>query len=710
MKAQNQNLQFNLAVFTFCHCISFILFCTHSTPHFADVNRHPFHLLQAPSFFTCPSSWFPSLISLPHLSSLFLFELDFFLHLLQKLDNFPLLRKAIELGRARMKMINNAVVVALRQRAGTDSLNAAMVRAEKRISALERHLEDSRKELEERETTQAELIDLRRQVQEMKDEEQALKREMEQEREERRIDLGEMTYVLARGNAGMERMQMEAGDMVKAVHALKLTVDSVALVVRDCAGKSELVGVHECLAALKGEVAGHKTAAAREMHEVRQTLGGVRERNCEAAGVLAQRGRELVEMKRELAAVRREVFENMSALQREVQEIRDILRAVEERNGCSAASMAERDRELAAVEAQLAAIKQELLPRLKEAARREAIVLSEGQLARAREVFFRQNMAAQAEVDEIRMKFQERTAEFAAVLKQKGKELAAVKQALAEFRKAAEREADGLRSALGALREGNEEAFALVRESEMELAIVKKEMRALRNSQGLMVEGGVESSKQGCASGLNGTAKAGHRKGDGDAIWQVSGNHGGKLGCRRNGKRRDRGWLKEEKGGCGMGVGVEATMEGVAKVRKEKGRGMWKGGRERWDNARVQAHRERPNKKMEAWQEYVAVRDACRKEQQRKQAEEVRKNTEDCLRWTPQAPLLILCLCLPFCHCLALCCPLRHHLFLRRTFLRLLSAAIHFATTCSSAANSSTAHLFSCSLISTPSPPIAAAN
>ncbi|CAI5992598.1 unnamed protein product [Closterium sp. NIES-65] len=69
-----------------------------------------------------------------------------------------------ELGSARMKIIMRAVVVGLSQRAGTDLLQASMEIAEKRISTLERHLEDSRKELEERERMKAELSELRRQV------------------------------------------------------------------------------------------------------------------------------------------------------------------------------------------------------------------------------------------------------------------------------------------------------------------------------------------------------------------------------------------------------------------------------------------------------------------------------------------------------------------------------------------------------------------
>ncbi|CAI5998396.1 unnamed protein product [Closterium sp. NIES-64] len=314
-----------------------------------------------------------SLVSLPHLSSLFPVERDLCHHLLQKLDNFPLPCKAI----ARMKIIIKAVVVALSQRAGTDLLQASMEIAEKRISTLERHLEDSRKELEERERNKAKLSELRRQVQEMKCEEQALKRELEQEREERGTDVGEVTYVLARGNAAMQRMQREAGDMVKAVHALKLTVDSVVLAVRDCARKSELVGVNEGLAALNGEVSGHKTASEREMHEVWEMLGGVRERNCETAGVLEQRGRELTEVKWELAAVK----------------------------------------------GQLAAVEQESL-QLEEAASRVETESSDGNLAQARVDLSQQIIA---EVDEVRMKFQEKNAKFAALLKQREREFAAVK-------------------------------------------------------------------------------------------------------------------------------------------------------------------------------------------------------------------------------------------------------------------------------------------
>ncbi|CAI5495059.1 unnamed protein product [Closterium sp. Naga37s-1] len=267
-----------------------------------------------------------------------------------ELNNFPLLHKAIEIGSFGKKIINEALVVALSQRAGTDSLKAAMERAEKRISALERHLEDSRKDQEEREKSEA---GVRREVHEATYEAQALKRDLE----------------------------------------------------------------------------------ARE--------GGEEERGG---------------------------------------------------NGCTAARMVEREKELAAVQVQLAGVKQEL-PQLVEAVRREGSEFSEGRLAAARQDLSQQ---ITAEVDEIRMMFQERIAKFAAELKRRERELAAVKQQLGEFRKAAKQEANELKDIGGALQEGSEDAGAMVRE-----------------------EGGRELSKQGCeAVWWNGTAKGGHCEGAGQAIWQ----------------------------------------------------------------------------------------------------------------------------------------------------------------------------------------------
>ncbi|CAI5990270.1 unnamed protein product [Closterium sp. NIES-65] len=445
-----------------------------------------------------------------------------------ELDNYPLLRKAIEIGSFGKTVMNETLVVVLRQRAGTESLEVAMLRAEERISSLERHLEDSRKELEEREgaeagvrrevhetkdelqalkrelehereergerseraqaelnelrtqvqetkdeeqaltreleqreklqRTEAELSELRRQVQEIKSEEQALTRELEQEREERRRGVGELTDALAQGNAAMERLQREAGERDRAVHALMLSVDRV---VQMAPCKLELVVVKSALAALKERVHGYKTAADREMREVRE-----------------QAGRELMEVKGELAAVKREVCENKAASQRKLNELRNIIGAVEQRNGCTAASVAEREKELAAVKLQVAEVSE----------------FSEGKLATARQDLSQEIIA---EVDEIRMKFQERNAKLEAVLKRREREFAAVKQQLGEFRKAAKQEANELRDIVGALQEGSENAGARVRE-----------------------EGGRELIKQRCEAVWNGTAEGGHHDGAGQAIWQ----------------------------------------------------------------------------------------------------------------------------------------------------------------------------------------------
>ncbi|CAI5459607.1 unnamed protein product [Closterium sp. Yama58-4] len=283
-------------------------------------------------------------------------------------------------------------------------------------------------------------------------------RELEQEREERRRGVSELTDALAQGNAAMERMQREAGERDMAVHALKLAVEWVVQIA-PC--KLELVAVKAALAALKERVHGLKTAAEREMHQVRE-----------------QRGRELAEVKQELAAVRREVCENKSASQRKLNEIRNVIGVVEHRNGCTAASMVEREKELAAVKLQVAELSE----------------FSEGKLATASQDLSQQIIA---EVDEIRMKFQERNAKIEAVLKRTERECAAVKQQLAEFRMAAKQEANELRDIVGALQEGSEDGAAMVRE-----------------------EGGRELIKQGCEAVWNRTAKGGHREGAGRAIWQ----------------------------------------------------------------------------------------------------------------------------------------------------------------------------------------------
>ncbi|CAI5537230.1 unnamed protein product, partial [Closterium sp. Naga37s-1] len=225
-----------------------------------------------------------------------------------------------------------------------------------------------------------------------------------------------------------------------------------------------------------------------------------------------------------------------------------------------------------------------------QAVRREASEFSEGKLATARHDLSQQ---ITAEVDEIRMKFQERNAKFAAVLKQRERELAAVKQQLGEFKKAAEQEASELRDIVGDLQQGSEDAAAMVRE-----------------------EGGRQLSKQGYAALWNSTAKGGHRKGAGQAIWQRLESASGKpkldlSGWSGNSKRWEQDLVKEkDMGGWEIRVFGEEVVEGVCKGRREKGREMRKGRRERWDNARVRERKEMLNKEKETWQEeYIAGRE-----------------------------------------------------------------------------------------------------